>query len=282
MPTTYDRQIASLKPAHAASSGGPELSIVMPCLNEAETVGVCVLSALEGLSLADVTGEVLVADNGSTDGSRQIARSAGARVIKVAERGYGSALRGGIAASRGQFVIIGDADDSYDFREIPKFVAHFRRGAEFVQGCRFPSGGGRILPGAMPWLHRHVGNPLLSWMVRSVFRCRYRDAYCGMRGFRRAFYDELALRESGMVFAIEMVVRAASSGARPVEVPITLRPDGRTAHGPHLRTFRDGWRTIRYIARTWSELTFSPRSAHDPRMRLCQIPIDDATTGRPA
>lgn len=270
-----------LSTAQNASCCNPEVSIVMPCLNEAETVVECIRGARAGLALAAVEGEILIADNGSTDGSQQAARSAGARVIEVSARGYGCALQEGIAAARGQFVIIGDADDSYDFREVPRFVSHFRQGADYVQGCRFPSGGGRILPGAMPWLHQHLGNPVISWMVRTAFRCHFRDAYCGMRGFRRDFYERLALRESGMVFAIELVARAASSGARLTEVPITLRPDGRTVHGPHLRTFRDGWRTFRYIARLWSHTTLSRYFEAHPQGRLCEIPVDEAATDRP-
>lgn len=254
----------------------------MPCLNEVETVVECIRGAWAGLALAAVEGEVLVADNGSTDGAQQAARSAGAQVIEVPTRGYGSALREGIAAARGQFVIIGDADDSYDFREIPRFIAQFRQGADFVQGCRFPSGGGRILPGAMPWLHQQLGNPVISWMVRTAFRCHFRDAYCGMRGFRRDFYEELALRESGMVFAIEMVARVAISGARVAEVPITLRPDGRTAHGPHLRTFRDGWQTICYIARMWSETRASRHGAAHAQVRMRRILVDETAADRSA
>lgn len=231
----------------------PELSVVMPCLNEAETVPTCVRTAREALEAAGIDGEVIVADNGSSDGSPEVAAEAGARVVPVEARGYGAALMGGIAAARGRAILMGDADESYDFAEIPRFVERLRAGDQLVQGCRLPAGGGRILPGAMPALHRHVGNPLLTAMVRRMFGAPVRDAYCGLRAFTRALYDRLDLRCTGMEFATEMIVKASLQGARIAEVPVTLRPDGRRSHGPHLRTFRDGWRTVRFF------LLFSPR-----------------------
>jgi glycosyltransferase involved in cell wall biosynthesis len=230
-----------------------ELSVVIPCLNEADTLVVCIQKAQEGLKAAGCRGEIVVADNGSTDGSQQLAVSAGARVVSVPRRGYGAALMGGIDSARGQFVLMGDADDSYDFREIPRFLEKLRAGAELVQGCRFPSAGGTIRPGAMPWLHRFLGNPMLTWICRLFFRVPVHDIYCGMRGFRRDLYQRLGQRCTGMEFATEMIIKARLMGGRIVEVPITLHPDGRTSHPPHLRTFRDGWRTLRFF------LLFSPR-----------------------
>lgn len=230
-----------------------ELSVVMPCLNEADTVGICIEKAFRSMNEAGIRGEVVLADNGSTDNSKQIAESLGARVVDVAEPGYGAALMGGIEASVGEYVLMGDADDSYDFLEVPKFVDELRKGYDLVQGCRLPRGGGRVLPGAMPFLHRWFGNPALSWLVRQMFRIPINDVYCGMRGFRRDLYDRLDLRSPGMEFATEMIIRSGLRGASMTQVPITLHPDGRQQHGPHLRTFRDGWRTLRLF------LVFSPK-----------------------
>lgn len=230
-----------------------ELSVVMPCLNEADTIEICISKALRAMQAAGVVGEVIVADNGSTDSSVQIATALGARVAHVAEPGYGAALMGGIRISRGKFVIMGDADDSYDFLEIPAFVEQLRCGIDLVQGCRLPRGGGRVMPRAMPFLHRWIGNPTLSWLVRRMFRIPIHDVYCGMRGFTRQLYDRLDLRSPGMEFATEMIIRSGLQGATMSQVPITLYPDGRQQHGPHLRTFRDGWRTLRLF------LVFSPR-----------------------
>ena len=230
-----------------------EVSVVMPCLDEHETVGVCVQKAVGALTQSGLTGEVIVADNGSRDGSVEIAESLGARVVGVQERGYGHALRGGIQAARGRYVIMGDADDSYDFRDVPRFVGELRKGYDLVQGCRLPSGGGTVLPGAMPWLHRWLGNPVLSWLARLMFRTPIRDIYCGMRGFTRASFDALDLQSTGMEFATEMIIKASLFGQRIHQIPITLSPDGRRSRRPHLRTFRDGWRTLRFF------LIFSPR-----------------------
>ncbi len=239
----------------ASSSQSPEceLSVVMPCLNEADTIEVCVSKALRAIAAAGIDAEVVIADNGSTDGSQGLAEKLGARVVNVQAKGYGSALMGGIAAARGRYVIMGDADDSYDFLEIPKFVQELRKGFEVVQGCRLPSGGGTVLPGAMPFLHRWWGNPMFSIMARRMFRAPIHDIYCGMRGFTKRAYLGLDQRCTGMEFATEMIIKASRYGLKIGEVPITLHPDGRKAHAPHLKTFRDGWRTLRFF------LTCSPR-----------------------
>ncbi|MGE4072120.1 MAG: glycosyltransferase family 2 protein [Lysobacterales bacterium] len=225
----------------------PEVSIVMPCLNEAETVVTCVRKAREALAQHGIEGEIIVADNGSTDGSQALAEAAGARIVHVKEPGYGAALMGGIAAARGRYVLMGDADDSYDFGEAPKFVFKLREGFELVQGCRLPTGGGTVLPGAMPPLHFWLGNPLFSRLSRWWFRAPINDIYCGMRGFTRELYQRLDQRCMGMEFATEMVIKASLIKARIGEVPITLHPDGRSAHPPHLKTWRDGWRTLRFF-----------------------------------
>ncbi len=230
-----------------------ELSVVIPCLNEADTLAGCIESAFQGLAAAGCAGEVIVADNGSSDGSQEIATRLGARVVSVSARGYGNALMGGIEAARGQFILMGDADASYDFKEIPAFIGALRQGFELVQGCRLPSGGGTVLPKAMPFLHRWLGNPLLTFIARLLFQVPIHDIYCGMRGFSRSFYQRLEMRCTGMEFATEMIVKGTLRKANISEVPITLHPDGRIAHPPHLRTFRDGWRTLRFF------LLFSPR-----------------------
>ncbi|MCS6850284.1 MAG: glycosyltransferase family 2 protein [Gemmataceae bacterium] len=230
-----------------------EVSVVMPCLNEADTVATCIRKARRALQEHGLEGEIIVADNGSTDGSVEMAAAEGARVVRVAERGYGHALMGGIAAARGRFIIMGDADDSYDFGEIPRIVAGLRQGAQLVQGCRLPSGGGTIRPAAMPFLHRWCGNPLLSWLARRMFGVPVHDVYCGLRGFTRELYDRLDLRCTGMEFATEMIIKASLYGEPIAEVPITLHPDGRKQGRSHLRTFRDGWRTLRLF------LLYSPR-----------------------
>ena len=226
-----------------------ELTILMPCLNEAETLARCIAKARHYIERSGIAGEVVIADNGSTDGSRDIATASGARVVLVAERGYGAALAGGIAAARGRFVIMGDADDSYDFSRLDAFVAALRDGAELVMGNRFAGG---IAPGAMPWLHRYVGNPVLSTLGRLFFRTPIRDFHCGLRGFSRASIQALRLRTSGMEFASEMVVKATLAHLDIREVPTTLDKDGRS-RPPHLRSFRDGWRHLRFL------LLFSPR-----------------------
>ena len=224
-----------------------EVSVVMPCLNEADTLGVCLEKAQAALLSAGIVGEVIVADNGSSDGSLDIARSHGARVVEVSAKGYGSALMGGVAAASGKYVIMGDADDSYDFGEVPRFVAKLRQGNQLVQGCRLPRGGGTVKPGAMPFLHRWIGNPALTFLVRTWFRAPVNDVYCGMRGFTKQLYDRLDQRCTGMEFATEMIIKTSLMRERIAEVPITLYPDGRKSHPPHLKTFRDGWRTLRFF-----------------------------------
>ncbi|HUG97811.1 MAG TPA: glycosyltransferase family 2 protein [Gammaproteobacteria bacterium] len=226
-----------------------ELTILMPCLNEAATVGACVAKALGFLERSGIAGEVLVADNGSSDDSRALAAGAGARVIEVTQRGYGAALIAGIAAARGRYVIMGDADDSYDFGCLDAFVEKLRHGYPLVMGNRFKGG---IEPGAMPLLHRYLGNPVLSFAGRLLFGARVGDFHCGLRGFERLALLSLDLRTPGMEFASEVVVKAALAGWRIAEVPTTLRPDGR-GRASHLRSWRDGWRHLRFL------LLFSPR-----------------------
>lgn len=229
-----------------------ELSIVMPCLNEADTLATCIEKCNRIIEENGLVAEVVIADNGSTDGSIEIAKELGARVVHVKAKGYGNALRGGIAEAHGKYVIMGDADDSYNFLEVPKFVEKLRLGHDLVQGCRLPSGGGTVLPGAMPFLHRWWGNPMFSAMVKRMFNAPINDVYCGLRGFSRDFYQQLDLQCSGMEFATEMIIKSSLFKADIAEVPITLHPDGRKAHAPHLRTFRDGWRTLRFF------LVYSP------------------------
>jgi hypothetical protein len=234
------------RPAEAAAC---ELTILMPCLNEARTLPTCIAKARGFLDRAGIAGEVLIADNGSADGSAELARNLGARVIAVAERGYGSALIGGIRAAHGRFVIMGDADDSYDFSRLDQFVDRLRAGAQLVMGNRFAGG---IQPGAMPPLHRYLGNPVLSLVGRLLFAAPCHDFHCGLRGFERAAVMRLGLSASGMEFASEMVVKATLAGLRIAEVPTTLAPDGRD-RPPHLHSWRDGWRHLRFL------LLFSPR-----------------------
>ena len=233
---------------HDAGHGpdGVELSVVIPCLNEADTLATVVEKAQRGLRQGGIAGEIIVADNGSTDGSVELAEKAGARVVHVAARGYGSALMGGISAARGRYVIMGDADDSYDFLGIAPFLEKLRAGNQLVMGCRLRWGGGTVLRGAMPFLHRRVGNPMFSRFARLWFHAPIHDVNCGMRGFSRAFIQSLDLRCTGMEFATEMVIKSSLLHARIAEVPIVLHPDGRKAHAPHLKTFRDGWRTLRF------------------------------------
>jgi glycosyltransferase involved in cell wall biosynthesis len=226
-----------------------ELSIVMPCLDEAETLAVCVRKARRFLEETGVRGEVLIADNGSTDGSQAIAAREGARVVPVERRGYGAAILGGIAAAHGRFVIMGDADDSYDFSALMPFLARLRAGADLVMGNRFRGG---IAPGAMPVLHRYLGNPVLSFLGRLFFKIDIGDFHCGLRGFSRDRMLALGLNTTGMEFASEMVVRASFAGYAIAEVPTTLRKDGRS-RPPHLRTWADGWKHLRFL------LMFSPR-----------------------
>jgi len=224
-----------------------ELSVVIPCLNEADTLADCVRTAQTAIRENRIAGEVIVADNGSDDGSVEIAVKLGARLVRVLAKGYGSALMGGIAAARGEFIIMGDADGSYDFLEIPRFVEKLREGYDLVQGCRLPSGGGKIMPGAMPFLHRWIGNPIFSRMGQRWFHSHIQDIYCGMRGFRKSHYERLDQRCTGMEFAPEMIIKSSLLQANAAQVPITLHPDGRKVHARHLKTFRDGWRTMRFF-----------------------------------
>lgn len=234
--------------AEATANARPiELSVVMPCLNEADTVANCVCKAIATLDAMGIPGEVVVADNGSTDGSQALAAAAGARVVAIAERGYGAALMGGIRNAQGQFVVMGDADDSYDFSALPLFYEKLKAGMDLVQGCRLPRGGGQVLPGAMPFLHRWFGNPFLSSLVRIMFQTSVHDVYCGMRGFRREWQASLDQRCTGMEFATEMIIKSTLFGGAMDQVPITLHPDGRINQRSHLRTFRDGWRTLRFF-----------------------------------
>jgi hypothetical protein len=235
--------------AWVSASEPAELTILMPCLNEALTVGTCIGKAIGFLERSGVKGEVLIADNGSTDGSQQIARERGARVIEVPVRGYGAALIHGIAHARGRFIIMGDSDDSYDFADLDGFLAALRAGQQLVMGNRFQGG---IKPGAMPPLHRYLGNPVLSGIGRLFFGTPCRDFHCGLRGFDREAIRALDLQAQGMEFASEMVVKATLQRLRIAEVPTTLSPDGRN-RPPHLRSWRDGWRHLRFL------LLFSPR-----------------------
>ena len=229
--------------AGSLAKGGIDVSVVIPCLNEANSIGICVDKALGAFRAAALRGEVVVADNGSTDGSIEIAEKLGARVVRVEARGYGSALRAGISAARGAFIVMGDADDSYDFSDVPRFVEKWRQGNDVVMGNRFR---GEIKPGAMPWHHKYVGNPALSSLLNLFFSTGIGDSHCGMRGFTKAVYERMDLRSTGMEFASEFVIKAAQLGAKMAEIPITLWPDKR-GRPPHLRSFRDGWRHLRFM-----------------------------------
>jgi glycosyltransferase involved in cell wall biosynthesis len=231
------------------NTDAPELSILMPCLNEAETLGTCIEKAQWYLNQHQIVGEVIIADNGSTDGSQDIAKRMGAIVIPVQEKGYGNALRGGISAARGQYIIMGDADDSYDFTRLSAFLEKLRSGYDLVMGNRFKGG---IEPGAMPPLHKYLGNPVLTWIGQMFFPSPCGDFHCGLRGFRKDSIERLNLRTTGMEFASEMVVKASLNKMRIAEVPTTLSPDGRS-RPPHLRSWRDGWRHLRFL------LLYSPR-----------------------
>jgi glycosyltransferase involved in cell wall biosynthesis len=226
-----------------------EVSIVMPCLNEVETLARCIRDAQQAVERNGLSAEIIIADNGSTDGSKVVAKELGVRVIDIAKKGYGNALRGGIEAARGKFVIMGDADDSYDFTAVRPLIEKLRNGYDLVLGNRFAGG---IERGAMPWLHRWIGNPVLTWISRVFFQTPVGDMHCGLRAFRKDSYDTMHLRATGMEFASEMVIKASLRRMRIGEVPVTLRPDGRT-RPPHLRTWRDGWRHLRFM------LLFSPR-----------------------
>jgi glycosyltransferase involved in cell wall biosynthesis len=246
----YPADAPSLTPDAPAIVEQPiELSVVMPCLNERETVAVCVRKAIDALRDAGISGEVIIADNGSTDGSIELAVAEGARVVNIEQKGYGNALKGGILAAQGEFVLMGDSDDSYDFGHAPRFVEKLRAGYDLVMGNRFQGG---ISDNAMPFLHRYLGNPVLSGLGRLFFKSPCGDFHCGMRGFRRDSFLRMDIRSTGMEFASEMVVKATLLRMNVGEVPTTLQPDGRN-RAPHLRTWRDGWRHLRFL------LMYSPR-----------------------
>jgi glycosyltransferase involved in cell wall biosynthesis len=238
---------ATLRP-EAISAEAIEVSVVIPCLNEANSLGFCIEKARRSFESSGIRGEVIVADNGSTDGSLEVAEQCGARVIRVSARGYGNALRAGIAAARGRFIIMGDADDSYDFSAVPQFVAKWREGYDVVMGNRFRGG---IEPGAMPWSHKYIGNPGLTAVMNLFFKTGIGDCLCGLRGFTREIHDRIDVRTSGMEWGPEFVIKAATAGARMTEIPIVLWPDKR-GRRPHLKTISDGWRNLRFM------LLFSP------------------------
>jgi len=229
-----------------------DLTILMPCLNEAETLARCIEKARLGLQRSGVRGEIVIADNGSTDGSQAIAEKAGVRLVPVKAKGYGSALIGGVRAAAGEWIIMGDADDSYDFSDLNGFVKKFQAGDELIMGCRLPVGGGTIMPGAMPWKNRWIGNPVLSFIGRLFFKCPAHDFHAGLRGFTKTAFEKMELQTTGMEFASEMVIKSTFKGLKISEVPITLHPDGRS-RPPHLKPWRDGWRHLRFM------LLFSPR-----------------------
>ena len=229
-----------------------ELTILMPCLNEAETLARCIEKAKLGIQRAGVRGEIVIADNGSTDGSQAIAEKAGVRLVPVKEKGYGAALIGGVRAASGKWIIMGDADDSYDFSDVTGFVKNFQAGDELIMGCRLPVGGGTISPGAMPWKNRWIGNPILSFIGRLFFKCPAHDFHAGLRGFTKTAFEKMDLQTTGMEFASEMVIKSTLKGLKITEVPITLHKDGRS-RPPHLKPWRDGWRHLRFM------LLFSPR-----------------------
>lgn len=249
MGATVKPNLQTPAPVPLRQTESLELSVVMPCLNEAETLEVCIRKAQRAMEEAKIAGEVVIADNGSSDGSVEIAERLGARVVHVKARGYGNALLGGISAAYGKYVVMGDADDSYDFGHIPKFVEQLRKGTDVVMGNRFRGG---IEPGAMPFLHRYLGNPVLSGIGKLLFKSPIGDFHCGLRGFSKAAFARMELRTTGMEFASEMVVKASLLGLSIAEVPTRLSPDGRS-RPPHLRTWRDGWRHLRFL------LLYSPR-----------------------
>jgi glycosyltransferase involved in cell wall biosynthesis len=229
-----------------------DLTILMPCLNEAETLARCIEKAKVGIQRSGVRGEILIADNGSTDGSQAIAEKLGVRLVPVKEKGYGSALRGGIQAAAGEWILMGDADDSYDFSDITGFVKKFQEGFDLVMGCRLPAGGGTISPGAMPWKNRWLGNPVLTFIGRLFFKCPAHDFHAGLRGFTKTAFAAMDLQTTGMEFASEMVIKSTLKKLKITEVPVTLHKDGRS-RPPHLNPWRDGWRHLRFM------LLFSPR-----------------------
>ena len=252
MTTTFDHRITlEAESSQLVEDDGfaPEVTVLMPCLNEAETLASCIQEAMAAFHDRGIAGEVVIADNGSTDGSQAIAIALGARVVAVSNKGYGNALMGGIEASRGRYVLMGDSDASYNFGHVPRFVEKLREGYDLVMGNRFLGG---IEPGAMPWKHRWIGNPVLSGIGQLFFRCPAGDFHCGLRGFSKAAYEKMELSTPGMEFASEMVIKSTLNGLKITEIPTVLRPDGRS-RPPHLRSCRDGWRHLRFM------LLFCPR-----------------------
>lgn len=230
----------------------PSISIIMPCLNEAATLERCIHQAQRGLQDADIDGEIIIADNGSTDGSIEIAKRSGAMIVSVLKKGYGHALRGGIEASSSPWILIGDSDDSYDFSKLRGFIEKLEEGYDVVSGCRLPSGGGTILRGAMPWKNRWIGNPGLSWLGKILFKTEIHDFHCGMKAFTKRAYEFMDLQTTGMEFISEMVIKSAILKLKITQTPITLYPDGR-GRIPHLKPWRDGWRNLRFM------LIYSPQ-----------------------
>ncbi len=248
--TLPESALEAQAPDHTSDpEAGVQITVVMPCLNEAETLARCIAKARQGIESTGLSGEIVIADNGSTDGSQEIARRLGARVVPVERKGYGHALHGGIQAARGRYIVMGDSDDSYDFAAIAPFIERLRDGDELVMGNRFQGG---IMPGAMPWKHRWIGNPVLTGIGRLFFQCPIGDFHCGLRAFTREAYQRFGLHTTGMEFASEMVIKANLLRMRLSEVPVVLSRDGRS-RPPHLRTWRDGWRHLRFM------LLFSPR-----------------------
>lgn len=251
--------------APGVSARNISVSVVMPCLNEVLTLAECLKKAQRGVDALGVPAELIVADNGSTDGSIELAASCGARVVHATRRGYGSALMAGIDAARGEFVVMGDSDDSYDFSELAGFFGRLEEGYDLVMGNRFAGG---IRPGAMRWHHRYIGNPVLTGILNVLFRSPIRDAHCGLRAFRKDAYQRWSLQSEGMEFASEMVIRACLAGSRITEVPTILHPDGRD-RPPHLRSFRDGMRHLRLMGRMWLQSRVGSR-----KMRADEVPSE--------
>ena len=229
------------------------LSVVVPCRNEHETIGSTIAEIESMLTVLDTTAEIIVVDNNSSDASAEIVAGTSARLVSEPTPGYGAALKRGIAESRGHYVIFGDADGSYDFRQSPDILHRLQNGEALVLGCRLPAGNGTIEPGAMPWLHQHFGNPVITWLCRRLFDVPANDVYCGLRGFARDTYERLTINSTSMTFAVEMLIRFTLAGDRVTEIPITLRPDGRIHTRPHLQTFRDGLRTLQTVFSIWRE-----------------------------
>lgn len=225
----------------------PEISVVMPCRNEEETLPSCIAKAKDGIANCGTTFEIIIVNNGSTDRSAEIASKLGCKVISQPIPGYGSALRAGISASSGDFIIMGDCDDSYDFRDIPRFLSKLRKGHDLVLGCRLPCGGGELKKGSMPLMHKWIGNPFLTKLTKLLYAVPFNDVNCGLRGIRRDFINKLEFKRTQMEFAVEMVIEAKKAGGRLAEIPIAYSVDGRKSRNPHLRTYVDGWKILGVI-----------------------------------